>query len=33
MDKETIHLLRYAIPALAGTLLGIWLEKNVWKGR
>lgn len=33
MSTTTIKVLRYLIPAAAGTLLGIWLEQNVWRGR
>jgi hypothetical protein len=33
MSATIIRWLRYIIPALAGTILGVLLEKFIWKGR
>jgi hypothetical protein len=28
-----VRVLRFALPAIVGTVVGIWLEANVWRGR
>lgn len=33
MTKTQIRWGRYVLPAVIGTVAGIWLEKHVWKGR
>lgn len=33
MNDDLIRWLRYIIPALAGTILGVLLEHYVWQGR
>lgn len=33
MSPRWVAILRYVIPALVGTLVGMWLEAYVWKGR
>lgn len=33
LPPGSIKLLRYVVPAIAGTILGILLERHVWRGR
>lgn len=33
MSDSSIRWLRYIVPALAGTILGVLLEHYLWRGR
>lgn len=33
MSDQSVRWLRYILPALIGTVAGVLLERNVWKGR